>query len=145
MSNFGIMKKTVAFLVLGTSVLMLTSCGGGKFQKFQTSEQMNTPFNCSGLHMRNAQWHFVDDFGQTVDAIGTCKKGMKHGNFKFSINGTVVAKTKYNKDIEIKSVCMLDPKNSVSFAFCMEQTAKSNIANIEPVDAEDDSDFLDEE
>ena len=138
------MKKTTTLFALGATALLISACASG-FNKHQTVEQTMQPFNCFGLHMKNAQWHFVDDFGQSVDATGTCKKGMKHGNFQFFINNELVAKVKYSRDNEVQTYCAQTPGIPKSLAACMEYTARNSAVNQAPIDANDQNDFLDEE
>ena len=98
------MKKTILLPILATMAISLTACGG-HFAKTQTTEQQNAPLDCTGLHMKNAQWHFTDANGLALDVNGACHKGMKHGNFEFLVDGKKVAVTKFVKDKEEKTAC----------------------------------------
>ena len=98
------MKMIYTLPILATMALSLTACGG-HFAKTQTTEQQNGPLDCTGLHMKNAQWHFTDANGLALDVNGTCHKGMKHGNFEFLVDGKKVAVTKFIKDQEEKTSC----------------------------------------
>ena len=113
------MKKISLILALGSIAAVLTACGGG-YSKVQTLEQQNAPFNCAGLHIKSAQWHFIDDYGQRVDAMGSCHAGMKHGNFEFIVNGQLVAKTKFSKDREAKTTCLVMGKTRTNLSNCMQ-------------------------
>lgn len=120
------MKKTATLLILALSAVLLTSCGS--YSKHQTPEQQAQPMSCAGLHMRGAQWHFTNDFGQTVDVVGTCKKGRKHGNFAFTVNGQVIAKTKFGKDVEKKTTCMVGgQKTRTPLEQCMQANAQNAV------------------
>ena len=113
------MKKISLILALGSIAAVLTACGGS-YSRTQTLEQQNAPFNCAGLHVKNAQWHFVDDFGQRVDVMGSCHAGMKHGTFDFVVNGKLVAKSKFIKDSERKTTCLVMGKTRTNLINCMQ-------------------------
>ena len=98
------MKKIILLPILALAALSLTACGG-HFAKTQTTEQQNAPLDCTGLHMKHAQWHFTDANGLALDVTGACHKGMKHGNFEFLVDGKKVAVTKFIKDKEEKTSC----------------------------------------
>lgn len=119
------MKKIILIAFALCTMLTLSACGG-KFAKQQTPEQMAQPMNCAGLHMRNATWNFTDNYGQAVVAVGTCKKGMKHGNFVVSVNGTNVAKSKFSKDAEVKTTCLVGGnKIRTTLDLCMQANAQN--------------------
>lgn len=99
-----IMKTKIILPLLAAMALSLTACGG-HFAKTQTTEQQNQPLDCTGLHMKKAQWHYTDANGLALDVTGTCHKGMKHGNFEFILDGKKVATTKFVKDQEEKTSC----------------------------------------
>jgi len=98
------MKTKIILPLLAAMALSLTACGG-HFAKTQTTEQQNKPLDCTGLHMKKAQWHYTDANGLALDVTGTCHKGMKHGNFEFIVDGKKVATTKFIKDTEEKTTC----------------------------------------
>ena len=98
------MKKIILLPILALAALSLTACGG-PLAKTQTTEQQNAPLDCTGLHMKHAQWHFTDANGLALDVTGACHKGMKHGNFEFLVDGKRVAVTKFVKDTEQKTSC----------------------------------------
>ena len=112
------MKKITLTLALCCLAAFLTSCGGN-YRKIQTAQEQSSPYTCEGLHMRNAQWHFTDDFGQNVDVVGSCAKGMKHGTFEFYIDRQLVAKTKYIRDAEHKTTCLAQGKTRLDLNTCM--------------------------
>ena len=116
------MKKFPLILALGSIAAVLIACGGN-YSRAQTFEQQNSPFNCVGLHLKNAQWHFVDDFGQRVDVMGSCHAGMKHGTFQFIVNGQLVAKTKFSKDSERKTTSLVMGKTRTNLINCMQLNA----------------------
>ena len=66
----------------------MTSCSS--YNKHQDEADKNGPVDCVDLHVRNAEWHFIDR-GVRFDVFGTCKKGMRHGNFRFFADGHEVA------------------------------------------------------
>lgn len=102
-------KKIITLAALSVlATLALTACGG--YSKFQTEQQKNAMPFCGGLHMRNATWNYVDQFGNNINVTGDCNKGMKHGGFTFMMDGKLVATTKYSKDAEIKTACQATGK-----------------------------------
>lgn len=121
------MKKASLLIILSLCAILLTSCGG--YSKRQTPEQQAQPMSCAGLHMRGAQWHFTDDFGQVVDVVGTCKKGRKHGNFTFTVGGNLIAKSKFGKDQEKKTTCLAGGKKTRT---PLEQCMQANAQNTAP-------------
>lgn len=124
------MKKISLILALGSIAAVLTACGGS-YSRTQTLEQQNAPFNCAGLHVKNAQWHFVDDFGQRVDVMGSCHAGMKHGTFDFVVNGKLVAKSKFIKDSERKTTCLVMGKTRTNLINCMQLNAAQGQNNLQ--------------
>lgn len=134
--------KHFTLLTLAAGALVLTACGGN-FAKRQSLEQMTVPVNCAGLHLKNAEWHYTNEFDQKVDVVGTCKKGMKHGNFTFKVNGQDVAVTKYSKDQEQKTTCMASgQKTRTPHNECMQEftnlTAKQALTEPAPSDEAND-------
>lgn len=120
------MKKIILALSIAFCAIALTSCGG--FSKQQTAEQMNQPMNCAGLNMRNATWHYTNEFGQAINVTGTCKKGRKHGNFKVYANGQQIATSKFGKDIEKKTTCLVGgQKTRISLLGCMQANAQNAV------------------
>ncbi len=120
------MKKIILLAMAMPLTLSLIACGGS-YRKVQTAEETMLPFNCSGLHMKNAQWHFTDEFGQQIDATGACHAGRKHGQFNFYMKGTMVAKTKFVKDSEAKTTCVIAGKDERStLQQCMQKHANLN-------------------
>jgi hypothetical protein len=113
MKMFSTVLKVGSFLMLA----WMTSCSS--YSKHQDEADKNGPVDCVDLHVRNAEWHFTDR-GVHFDVIGTCKKGMRHGNFRFFADGNEVAVVKYSKDSEVKVKCVI-AKNSmpVSFQECL--------------------------
>ena len=121
------MKKIVLTLTLCGLAAALTSCGGN-YRRMQSMEEQNAPYTCAGLHMRNAQWHFTDDYGQKVDVVGNCVKGMKHGTFEFYVDRTLIAKTKYIRDVENKTACLAKGKTRLDLSTCMKIKAETNVS-----------------
>lgn len=113
MIQFSTLLKMVCFWMLA----WMTSCSS--YNKHQDEADKNGPVDCVDLHVRNAEWHFIDR-GVRFDVFGTCKKGMRHGNFRFFADGHEVAVVKYSKDSEVKVKCAI-AKNSmpVSFQECL--------------------------
>lgn len=111
------MKKILLGLLTCSSVFFLTSCGGS-FQREQTNFDRSRPCDCENLHLNHAEWHFKDAQGRQIDATGRCTKGMKHGEFRFHVNGNLVAKTKFSADLERKTYCYLN-KQSTTLQQCM--------------------------
>lgn len=127
-------KKKNALYSLLTIALMsfamtlLSSCGGTYYDKTQSDFSRNRPFNCSGLHVKQAEWHYTDSFGQIVDTRGRCYKGLKHGTFDFYVNGFKVATTKYERDAEVYTSCYVKGKQTLNLETCMRASA-SNMYN----------------
>ena len=117
------MKKIALALILCGVAASLTACGGN-YRRMQSIEEQNAPYTCAGLHMRNAQWHFVDDFGQRVDVIGQCNRGLKHGTFEFYVERQMIAKTKYVRDNEAKTTCLVQGKSKLDLNTCMKYNAE---------------------
>lgn len=118
------MKKLAITIALGSLAVLLTSCGGS-YKKVQSPEDQ-AQFTCVGLHTKRAQWHFVDELGQNVSAMGSCIKGMKHGQFEFFVNGKMVAKTKFSHDGEVKTACYAMGQTRMNLNECMKVNAANN-------------------
>ena len=85
-----------------------------------------TPLDCTGLHMKNAQWHYTDENGNALDVNGNCHKGKKHGNFEFLIAGKQVAVTKFINDEENKTSCKAGgDKTRETLAQCLAKAAQN--------------------
>ena len=126
------MKKITLTLALCGLAALLSSCGGS-YRKVQSMEEQMSPYTCAGLHVKHAQWHFVDDFGQQVDVMGSCAKGMKHGTFEFAVGGQLVAKTKYIKDNESYTTCLVMGKTRTNLNECMKLRAANAPAQSAPM------------
>jgi len=86
------------------AVVWMTSCSS--YSRHQDDANRNGPVDCSDLHVRNADWHFQSR-GFHFDVMGTCKKGTRHGNFRFIVDGKEAAVVKYAKDEEVKVKCLV--------------------------------------
>ncbi|MCF0214847.1 MAG: membrane lipoprotein lipid attachment site-containing protein [Fibrobacteraceae bacterium] len=113
--------KKIIFAAL--SALTLTACSS--YERHQTPDRVNAPMDCAMLHMRGAQWNYVDQYGNNVTAQGVCNKGRKHGNFAIYVDGAMVAKVKFSKDAEQKTACLVGGQHRSTFAKCMEEVAQS--------------------
>ncbi len=83
------------------------------------------PFVCDGLHMKNATWSFVDDYGFKVNVDGRCHSGRRHGQFNFYIDNQMIAKTKFIKGVENKTACKATGREErTSLAQCMQTYAE---------------------
>lgn len=97
-------KKLITLAAISVlAALTLSACGS--FSKVQTERQKNAMPFCGGLHMRNATWNYVDQFGNNIYVTGGCNKGMKHGGFTYMMDGKLIATVKYTRDAEIKTAC----------------------------------------
>lgn len=124
MVKLKLMKKTFILIAISLVAAVITSCSS--YAKHQTIEQMNTPFDCTGLHMKNAQWDFVDDYGLKIHADGRCHAGRRHGQFNFYHNNKMLAKTKFVKDKEVKTSCMIEGRQmATSLESCMNMHANA--------------------
>ena len=97
--------------------LLLCSCSS--YQRFQTEADQNQPYNCIGLHIEHASWHFVDEYNQEIEATGRCSRGMKHGYFNFYVDGYQVARTKYTRDQEMETLCYAIGNRLTDLRTCM--------------------------
>ncbi|MBR4348266.1 hypothetical protein [uncultured Fibrobacter sp.] len=122
------MKKIITAITLCSLAALLCSCGGS-YRTVQTPEEMTKPFSCTGLHVSNATWHFVDELGQNVDVQGHCAKGKKHGQFEFYIQGKMIAKTKFTRDVENKTTCYAMAQTRMNLNDCMKINASNNSQN----------------
>lgn len=112
------MKKTLILVAISLVAALFTSCSS--YNNFQTTEQMSQPFICTGLHLKNAQWNFVDDYGVKIHVDGRCHAGRRHGQFNFFEGNRMLAKTKFSKDKEIKTACILPAgQKSTTLEECM--------------------------
>ena len=123
------LKKLQVLSFLCFAMALLCSCGGSYYERSQDEGSKNRPYNCDGLHIKQAEWHYVDSFGQVVDTRGRCYKGMKHGNFDFFVNGIKVATTKYERDAEVYTSCFVKGLQTIDLQTCMRASA-SNINNM---------------
>ncbi|MCQ2123877.1 MAG: hypothetical protein MJZ25_06790 [Fibrobacter sp.] len=103
------MKKTFILIAISSVAAFFSACGGS-YSNHQTVEQMSQPFVCEGLHMKNAKWDFVDDYGMKIHVDGRCHAGRRHGQFNFYSNNEMLAKTKFVKGEEVKTACMIKGK-----------------------------------
>ena len=124
-----LLKKMQIPVLLCAAAAFLSSCGGTYYEKVQDEYSKNRPFNCSGLHVKQGSWHYVDSFGQIVDTRGRCYKGMKHGAFDFYVNGYKVATTKYERDTEIYTSCYVKGKRTINLETCMRASAATMSSN----------------
>ena len=122
------MKKFIITIALCSIAALLCSCGGS-YRTVQTPEEQSKPYSCIGLHTKRAQWQFVDELGQNVSAMGSCIKGMKHGQFEFFVNGKMVAKTKFSRDGEVKTACYAMGQTRMNLNECMKVNAANNNNN----------------
>lgn len=114
----------IVLAAMVTSLLTLSSCAGYEYS--QGSGPMYGLPNCASLHMRNATWYYNDAYGNRVDVVGRCSKGMMHGNFEYSVNGVLAAKTKFVRDQELKTACFVGRKHRSMLYACMnEATAQT--------------------
>lgn len=126
------LKKIQVLTFLCVAMALLCSCGGSYYERSQSEASKNRPYNCDGLHIKMAEWHYLDSFGQVVDTRGRCYKGMKHGNFDFFVNGIKVATTKYEKDAEVYTSCFVKGMQTIDLQTCMRVSA-NNINNMNNV------------
>ena len=73
----------------------------------------------------------VVTFGQKVDVIGKCTRGMKNGNFDFYVNGIQVARTKFSRDEEIKTKCFINGVQTYNLYTCMSINANGMNPNVQ--------------
>lgn len=119
--------KFVQAIALGATTI-LCSCASMNYKTVQDEESKHHPHNCSGLHVRNASWEFVDQYNQQVNVTGKCVEGMRHGNFKFTIDGVQVAVTKYVRDEEKYNTCYVGGQSYIILSDCIESYVKAKKA-----------------
>jgi hypothetical protein len=119
------MKKGIGFCmvvaVLMGMPLILGACS--TYESHPGPMPMYGLPNCDGLHMRNAQWVYNDTYGNRVDVVGRCVQGMMHGGFVYSMNGTVVAQSKFTRGTEMKTACLVGKKHRSFLFACMNEAA----------------------
>lgn len=120
-------KKACIFALIGATTILFSSCGG--YLRQQDYNSINRPCDCTGYHLKNAVWHYTDRFGQNVDVVGKCSKGMKHGNFDFFVGGMQVARTKFSRDEEIKTKCFIGNGQTYNLYTCMNLNAQQMTSN----------------
>ena len=118
--------------LLCTAAALLSSCSSSYYERSQDEMSKNRPYNCDGLHVKQAEWHYVDSFGQVVDTRGRCYKGMKQGAFDFYVNGIKVATTKYERDAEVYTSCYVKGLQTINLQTCMgvSATNRQNSNNV---------------
>lgn len=122
--GFGICM--VLAVLMGTPFI-LTSCASG-YERYQTPDSMRGLPNCMGLHMKNAQWYYNDSYGNRINVVGRCVQGMMHGNFNYSLNGNLVAKSKFTRGQEVKTTCLVGRKHPTLLNACMNEAASQAVA-----------------
>ena len=119
------MKKSIGicvfFSLLMGSLFTLTACSS--YERVQTAEMMEGLPNCLGLHMTGARWHYTDVNGNAIDVIGRCTQGRLHGNFDYSMNGVLVARTKFVNGAEYKTACLVGKKHRAFLQACLNEAA----------------------
>lgn len=125
-----IFKKLCCVAMACATSLLLSSCAGS-YDRYQEESDKYKPCNCDGYHMNHAEWHYVDRFGQKVDVIGKCTRGMKNGNFDFYVNGIQVARTKFSRDEEIKTKCFINGVQTYNLYTCMSINANGMNPNVQ--------------
>ena len=119
------MKKGIGFCmvvaVLMGMPLILGACA--TYESHPRPMPMHGLPNCDGLHMRNAQWVYNDSYGNRVDVVGRCVQGMMHGGFEYSMNGTLVAQSKFTRGTEMKTACLVGRKHRSFLFACMNEAA----------------------
>lgn len=110
-------SKVLKITLCSAAVAWMASCSN--YSHVQDEANKNGPVDCSDLHRRHAEWHFTSQ-GVQFDVFGDCKKGMRHGNFRFVADGKDVAVVKYSKDEEIKVKCIVsESANRTSLQQCL--------------------------
>lgn len=119
------LKKIVTTAAISAlAAFTLSACGS--FSKVQTEQQKHAMPFCGGLHINNATWDYTDQFGNQIHVIGDCRKGMMHGGFTYMMDGKLVAKSKFSKNSEIKTSCVVNDKKYYStLAACLNDAANA--------------------
>ena len=107
----------IRFAFISLIAMLLCSCGG--YLTRQSPESMNSPVDCDGYHVKTATWHFMDNQGEQYNIMGRCVKGQKHGNFDFFVNGQLIARTKYTRDMEVKTKCYIKGVSAGNLDHCL--------------------------
>lgn len=113
------MKNVFSIMLASFAGALLVLAGCAMYSTVQTNAMMNRPPSCDDLHVHYAQWDYSDGFGNNFHTVGRCVKGMMHGEFSYMMNGTLVAKTKFIRNVESKTTCFVGKKHSSLLNYCL--------------------------
>ena len=98
--------------------------GCAMYGTIQTNDMMNRPPSCEDLHVHFAQWDYNDGYGNDFHTVGRCARGMMHGEFSYMMNGVLVAKTKFIRNVESKTVCFVGKKHASQLNYCLSEAVQ---------------------
>ena len=118
------MKKlhSIVFASFAGALFVLTGCAS--YSMVQTPTMKDRPPSCEDLHIHYAEWNYKDTFGNDYHTVGRCVKGMMHGEFSYMMNGNLIARTKYTRNAEVKTVCLVGKKHASLLSYCLNGTIR---------------------
>ena len=103
---------------------LVVFAGCAMYSTIQTNDMMNRPPSCEDLHVHFAQWDYNDGYGNDFHTVGRCARGMLHGEFSYMMNGVLVAKTKFIRNVESKTVCFVGKKHASQLNYCLSEAVQ---------------------
>jgi len=122
-------RTACSFALIAATTILFSSCASAYYNRQQDQASKFRPCDCTDLHLNHAEWHFIDQFGQKIDATGKCTKGMKNGTFDFYSNGILIARTKFSRDTEVKTKCYVKGMQTYNLYYCMSANANAQGLN----------------
>jgi hypothetical protein len=119
------MKKlhSIVFASFAGALFVLTGCAS--YSMVQTPTMKDRPPSCEDLHIHYAEWNYKDTFGNDYHTVGRCVKGMMHGEFSYMMNGNLIARTKYTRNAEVKTVCLVGKKHASLLSYCLNEAVQT--------------------
>lgn len=118
------MKNVVSIMLASFTGALFVFAGCAMYSTIQTNDMMNRPPSCEDLHVHFAQWDYNDGYGNDFHTVGRCARGMMHGEFSYMMNGVLVAKTKFIRNVESKTVCFVGKKHASQLNYCLSEAVQ---------------------
>lgn len=118
------MKNVVSIMLASFTGALVVFAGCAMYSTIQTNDMMNRPPSCEDLHVHFAQWDYNDGYGNDFHTVGRCARGMMHGEFSYMMNGVLVAKTKFIRNVESKTVCFVGKKHASQLNYCLSEAVQ---------------------
>lgn len=118
------MKNVVSIMLASFTGALFVFAGCAMYGTIQTNDMMNRPPSCEDLHVHFAQWDYNDGYGNDFHTVGRCARGMMHGEFSYMMNGVLVAKTKFIRNVESKTVCFVGKKHASQLNYCLSEAVQ---------------------